>query len=311
MPDAMAPTPTSDSANVCWISGAAADSATATRLAAAIAANDSASPCTVRRRAAVPPRVAGPAAAPASSGPGSTGSVATRQAERHVPTVPRHRHDRAAVVDEVPAHVGLHRPAGERLALVERVARRAVQVPGGDRAGLRRVEDDHVGVRADGELPLLRVQVEPAGGVLAQHPGQVLHGGPPGQHAGGVHGRQRGAHARPEPDLGVPEVDVGARAVRVHLAVGADAGERAVQDPVSRARPGRGPAGSAAGSCRPRPCRGRRPPAPSSTGRRPGSPRTPASPCPSGRGSARRSARRWCAPRTPGVPTSCAISAAG
>ena len=45
MPDAMAPTPTSDSANVCWISGAAADSATATRLAAEIAASDSASPC--------------------------------------------------------------------------------------------------------------------------------------------------------------------------------------------------------------------------------------------------------------------------
>ena len=47
----MAPTPASDSPNVCWISGAAADSATATRLAAEIAASESASPRTVRRRA--------------------------------------------------------------------------------------------------------------------------------------------------------------------------------------------------------------------------------------------------------------------
>src|SRR6185437_1842600 len=126
MPDAMAPTPTSDSANVCWISGATADSATATRLAAAIAANDSASPCAVRRRAL---------------GPLSAGSVGTSD-RRHVAAVPGLRHDRAAVEDQVPPHVGLHRPAGERLALVERVARRAVQAPGVDRAGLRRVEDD-------------------------------------------------------------------------------------------------------------------------------------------------------------------------
>ena len=72
MPDAMAPTPTSDSANVCWISGATADSATATRLAAAIAANDSASPCAVRRRAAGPAPV--PAAVSRSAAPQADGT---------------------------------------------------------------------------------------------------------------------------------------------------------------------------------------------------------------------------------------------
>ena len=267
MPDAMAPTPTSDSANVCWISGATADSATATRLAAAIAANDSASPCAVRRRPAERPaaarpasggvgaRAAVPAGASAGSGPLSTGSVATPQADGTWRPCPGFATIEPLSKTRLSPHEGLHRPAGERLALVQRVARRAVQAPGVDRAGLRRVEDDHVGVRADGQLPLLRVQVEPAGGVLAQHPGQVLDGGS----ARSAHRRCARPTARcPCPARAPPGRP---RSRRRCASCAGTSGSRCRcwsscrPGPPSRARPGRGRAGSAAGSCRRRPCR--------------------------------------------------------
>ena len=118
---------------------------------------------------------------------------------------------------------------GEGLPVVEGVARRAVQGGRRDLSSLGRVEDDHVSVRARSKLALLRIQVEATGRVL-QHAGQVLDRATPGQDTGSVDSGEQGAHARAEPHLGIPEVHVGPGGVGVHLTVGAQAGDRPVQD---------------------------------------------------------------------------------
>src|SRR6266511_2427978 len=211
----MAPTPAWDSPNESLMSGALAEKPTDAKLAAVSAASDSATPNEIALQRPGP--TSGPASVPLDGVTGGRPSPcphAIRSGLGDVAAGGRARDDPTAVEDELPPHPDPLGPSREHLTLVERVTGGAVEAAG---VGARR------------QRPLLRVEVEPAGGVLAEHPHEVLDGAAPAEHAGGVRGGKQRPHARPEAHAGVPEV-AGARLAGVHLAVRADAGDGAVRD---------------------------------------------------------------------------------
>src|SRR5919112_1262929 len=149
-----------DSSKVSLMSGALAEKPTAAKLAAVSTASDSTSPHTsARLRSSV-----------GVGQPGSMPDEAGKSGLRDVAATGVAGHDLAVVEDALAPDPDLLGPSGKGLTFVKGVAARALQAAGVDAPAGLGVEHDDVGVGAGGQQPLLGVEVEPPGGVLAQDP---------------------------------------------------------------------------------------------------------------------------------------------